>query len=240
VTRLRSILLGVTLGGVVGAVILALLLWVTGDGDAPPAEASASSASAPAEEPASGEAEAVPSGPMVKMQPVTIYQRAATAEVALVGVPAQIVWLESPIERARQIVRIALEGTDQTRIEAYPPTVRPLEFRDVFIDDRGIAWVDLEPASALKVGGSDEEQALVAVLARSLVEGLEEVRRVGLLVDGEPRRTLAGHVDLERTFLGNEWPLAGERAGRSRRGDFPPYDDEEEPAAGMARLRAGR
>ena len=236
-TRWKSVLLGLLAGGAVGLVILVAVVMVVGDGESPvpedPSDQAAGADPAPT-------GDATPSGPVVKMHPVTIYQRAPTAEVALVGVPAQIVWLDSPIERARQIVRIALEGTEQSGVEAYRPTVRPLQVRDVFIDDRGIAWVDLEPASALKVGGSDEEQSLVAVLARSLVEGLEEVRRVGVLVDGEPRRTLAGHVDLERTFSGSEWPLAGESGGSSRREAFPAPAGGRERVSGMARLRTRR
>ena len=209
-TRRQSIVLGLLAGAAVGGLVL-LAVWGLateadpgrGAGAGEPGEsADDSEAQASAHQP--------PSGPAVRMQPVTIYQRAPTADVTLVGIPAQIVWLDSPVERARQIVRIALEGTGQEQVEAYPPTLRSMEYRDVFIDDRGIAWVDLEPASALRVGGSDEEQALVAVLPRSLVEGLEEVRRVGVLVDGEPRRTLAGHLDLERTFDGSEWPLAAD------------------------------
>jgi hypothetical protein len=235
VTRWKSVLLGLLAGGAAGAVILVVVILLAKDRTVPEPEP----ATAPAEGP-SASPEAAPSGPVVKMQPVTIYQRAATSEVALVGVPAQIVWLDSPIERARQIVRIALEGTEQSNVEAYRPTVKPLAFRDVFIDDRGIAWIDLEPDSALKVGGSDEEQSLVAVLARSLVEGLDEVRRVGLLVDGEPRRTLAGHVDLERTFRGTEWPLAGETGGRSRRGPVHGGSPPEDRPDGVASLRTRR
>ena len=29
-------------------------------------------------------------------------------------------------------------------------------------------------------------------------------------MDGEPRRSLAGHVDLGRTYTGSEWPLRNE------------------------------
>jgi hypothetical protein len=216
VTRTQSVLLGLLAGAAVGVLVLLAVWLLAGDG-----ERGSGAASDEPDTARAGPERASPpgpdSGPTVRMQPVTIYQRAPTADVTLVGVPAQIVWLDSPVERARQIVRIALEGTEQDQVEAYPPTLRSMEYRDVFIDDRGIAWVDLKPASALRVGGSDEEQALMAVLARSLVEGLDEVRRVGLLVDGEPRRTLAGHLDLERTFDGSEWPLAADtRAGGSR------------------------
>ncbi|MDQ7087410.1 MAG: hypothetical protein Q9Q13_05930 [Acidobacteriota bacterium] len=70
--------------------------------------------------------------------------------------------------------------------------------------------------------GSDAEQAVVAALARSLVEGLDEVRAVGLLVGGENRRTLAGHVDLTRVYDGSEWPLAFDEPGTAPPGATPP------------------
>lgn len=213
-TRTQSVLLGLVCGAAVGVLILAFAWWSMGGGDADGSGAEAEPGpETPAEEGAPGSGGADRAGPMVRMQPVTVYQRAATADVTLVGVPAQIVWMDSPVERARQIVRIALEGTGEPDVEAYPPTLSPVSYRDVLIDDRGIAWVDLEASAPLRIGGSDEEQALVAVLARSLVEGLDEVRRVGLLIDGEPRRTLSGHVDIGRTFSGSEWPLARERYG---------------------------
>jgi hypothetical protein len=81
-----------------------------------------------------------------------------------------------------------------------------VRLREVLIDDRGIAWVDLEGPSLRVVGGSDEEMALVAALARSLNENLEEVDRVGFLISGEPAETLVGHVDATRTYTGYEWP----------------------------------
>lgn len=210
----RNIILGVAAGAAAGLVVLlAVIALVGGDDEGAteeePAPAGVSGAVEPAGPPG-GDAQRVPAkaaGPAVRMQPVTIYQRAASQELRLVGVPAQIVWLDSPVERARQIVRLALEGVGRQDVEAYPPAGGRVAYREVFIDDRGIAWIDLDPASVHEIQGTDEEQSVVAVLARSLVEGLDEVQRVGILVDGESRRTLVGHVDLERTFTGTGWPV---------------------------------
>jgi len=70
------------------------------------------------------------------------------------------------------------------------------------------------PPGLREAMGAGTLGSLDAVLLFSLqgpdIEGLDEVRRVGIVVDGEPRRTLAGHVDLSRTFTGREWPLASE------------------------------
>ncbi len=152
--------------------------------------------------------------PEVKTLTVMIYQRALTPEVILTPVPAKIYWLPAPAARARQIVRFVLEGIPSAR-GVVKPSRAALVCREVFVDPRGTAWVDLEPAGVAKIEGSDEEQSVVAAVARSLVEGIDEVHRVGLLVGGEPRRTLAGHVDLSRTYSGREWPSTRDRAARS-------------------------
>ncbi|MCU0231899.1 MAG: GerMN domain-containing protein [Acidobacteria bacterium] len=141
----------------------------------------------------------------VPYRPVTIYLRAPGEALALAAVPAQIVDFPSPVERARQIARLVLDGVPETR-DAVAPVRRGVTLREALIDDRGIVWVDLDGSSLRVVGGSDEELALVAALARSLNENLDEVVRVGFLVSGEPAETLAGHVDATRTYTGYEWP----------------------------------
>jgi hypothetical protein len=141
----------------------------------------------------------------VTYEEVTIYLRAPGEGLALAAVPSRIVYFPSPVERARQIVRLVLDGVPEAT-GAVAPVRAGVRLREVLIDDRGIAWVDLEGPSLRAVGGSDEEMALVAALARSLNENLEEVARVGFLVSGEPAETLAGHVDATRTYTGYEWP----------------------------------
>jgi hypothetical protein len=141
----------------------------------------------------------------VAYEEVTIYLRAPDEALALAAVPVRIVYFPSPVERARQIVRLVLDGVPEAT-GAVAPVRGGVRLREVLIDDRSIAWVDLEGPSLRVVGGSDEEMALVAALARSLNENLEEVDRVGFLVSGEPAETLAGHVDASRTYTGYEWP----------------------------------
>jgi len=141
----------------------------------------------------------------VAYEEVTIYLRAPGEALALAAVPARIVYFPAPVERARQIARLVLDGVPEAT-GAVAPARAGVRLREALIDDRGIAWVDLEGPSLRVVGGSDEEMALVAALARSLNENLEEVARVGFLVSGEPAETLAGHVDVTRTYTGYEWP----------------------------------
>ncbi|UCF69267.1 MAG: GerMN domain-containing protein [Acidobacteriota bacterium] len=208
--RKRAVGLGVLLGSAAGLLVLLVVLSVKDGSEPVPTPLAPPPPVAADEDAAPGVDE-----PTVRTQPVAIYQRAASERLALVAVPAQIIWMASPVDRARQIVRLVLEGVPESG--ALRPTREKLRYREVLIDASGIAWVDLagEPLSGLT--GSDAEQALVGCLARSLVENLDEVRRVGIVVDGEPRQTLAGHVDLSLTFTGREWPSLDQASARRLR-----------------------
>jgi len=164
----------------------------------------------------------------VTYEDVTIYLRAPGEALALAAVTARIVHFPSPVERARQIARLVLEGVPEA-IGAVAPVPGGVRLREAMIDDRRIAWVDLEGPSLRVVGGSDEEMALVAALARSLNENLEEVDRVGFLISGEPAETLVGHVDATRTYTGYEWPGPPPPASL-----LPPVPASHQPAAPAA------
>ncbi len=209
-------------GAAVGALLGGLFLWVavTGFGASPSETPSPADEAAPAGPPQSADARSAPAAPPrasageepalpVETRPVTIYRRAATDAFALVPSLGQIVWFGSPADRGRQIAQLVIDGVaDAPRGVA--PAPHGVRVRDVHLAPDGTMWVDLASESIPRITGSDTEQGVVACLARSLVEGLDEVRRVGFVVDGEARRSLAGHVDLRRTFTGREWPLASE------------------------------
>lgn len=153
----------------------------------------------------------VPAAPeRVRTQAVTVYQRAMSGELLLAPVTAQIIWFSSPVERARQIAQLAIEGIPAAKGVVRPSTAT-LRVRELYIDAQGTAWVDLEAEGVARLQGSDEEQSVVAALSRSLVLGIDEIHRVGVLVGGEPRRTLAGHLDLSRVFSGREWPATDDK-----------------------------
>jgi hypothetical protein len=206
VKRQLPVILAAGAGALLAVVLLAFLFL---GGDEEP-EAGPKAAAPPAE--ARPGADPPPAGLMVQTRPVTIYRRAETDELALVASTGQIVWFGGPVDRARQIVRLVLEGVDDAEAGVLP-VPEGIRFRDVYLDDRQTAWVDLVGSSLAPLAGADEEQALVGSVARSLVDGVDEIERVGFLVDGEPRRSLTGHVDATRTFTGSEWPLVGEDGG---------------------------
>ncbi len=146
-------------------------------------------------------------GPLPRL--IAVYQRARTDQLQLAPVESQIVWMPNVTDRAAQIVRLVLEGFPENS-NTVSPAPAGVKCRGVFIDDRGTAYVDLDGATIGMIHGADEEESLVAAVSRSLVDGLQEVKRVSFLIDGEPRDTLAGHVDLSRQFSGREWEVAGQ------------------------------
>ncbi|MDH3284397.1 MAG: GerMN domain-containing protein [Acidobacteriota bacterium] len=203
-TRSAAIASGLVVGVFVGLVLLALFVRVMrgGDGAAPQAVQETEETAGVPDDAGDEDDSAAAGG--VKTLPVTVYQRAGTRSLLLKPAGARIVWFDSPVERARQLVRHVIDGV---RAEgAVRPAPSGMGYNDVYVDDNRIAWVDLAGEGTSKLVGADMEEALVACLTRTLVDNLNEVQRVGILVDGEPRRTLAGHVDISRTFTGREWP----------------------------------
>lgn len=208
-SRPAAIVTGLLVGGIVGAIVLALALRgrdgrATGPEVSPP-PAVEQAPDAEADGTTAGEGET-----RVRTMEVTIYLRAGTTDLQLRQVPAEIVWFDSPIERARQLVAKTLAGAPDEKDSGPAPS--GLGFHDVFVDDRRIAWIDLAGDTLSVLAGADVEESTVACLARTLAENLAEVERVGFLVDGRTRRSLAGHVDISRTFTGAEWPVEGQTA----------------------------
>lgn len=195
--RWTAVALGVLAGALGGAIILAGF-WLMGCGRAPRRDTGA-----PAGPGATSRTAGTP-GVEVAYEEVIVYLRDPEEKLALVAVPGRIIAFPSALDRARQIARLVLDGIPETT-EGVPPARPGVALLNVYLDDRRTAWLDLDAASLRVVGGSDEEQALVAALARSLVDNLHEIDRVGFLVSGRPAETLAGHMDVTRTYTGYEW-----------------------------------
>jgi len=170
------------------------------------AAAPAAAANAPAAAPGAPAAPATTGAPARRK--ATIFQRAATEEFALVPVEAEIDDLPAPGARARQIAQLVLGGVPDAK-DALTPTRKIPRLRAVHVTTAGVAWIDLDAASVAGVG-ADEELSLVGALARSLTASMPEIKRVGLLLDGHPRESLAGHVDLKRTYTGAEFPSSAD------------------------------
>lgn len=108
--------------------------------------------------------------------------------------------------QARHIVEAQLQPVAEPLVSAIPAGVT---VRDVFVTDRGEAYVDLSgEISTNHTGGSLDEILTVYTIVGALTQNLPDIQRVQILVDGREVDTLAGHVDLRRplrpdpTYLG--------------------------------------
>ncbi len=113
----------------------------------------------------------------------------------LVGEFREIFATSSPGDRAKQIVADLISGpTSPEALRALPPDVR---LRQAYVLDSGVAYLDFNAALTESVGGGSMEELLVVYsIVDSVVLNIPEIKRVGILVNGQPLETLNGHIDL--------------------------------------------
>lgn len=86
--------------------------------------------------------------------------------------------------------------------EGRPAVLKDLVLRALYLDGGGTAYADLQPAGQKEVRASagDELLALYAIV-NTLTYNFSEVRSVRFLVNGREVPTLAGHIDITRSFM---------------------------------------
>jgi spore germination protein GerM len=123
--------------------------------------------------------------------------------MSLVQVQREVPFSATPAEQARAIIEAQLAPA-APQVSAVPPDVK---LRDVFVTERGDAFVDLSgDITAKHPGGSLDEIFTVYSIVNALTVNLPAVTRVQILVDGKEVDTLAGHVDLRHPLAKSlEW-----------------------------------
>ena len=96
----------------------------------------------------------------------------------------------------RIVVEEIAKGSTTGLLPTLPAGTRVLE---VFVQARGVAWVDLssEATSGLP-GGSRAELLTVYSVVNTIVTNFPAVSRVRIVVNDQPVTSLGGHVDLSR------------------------------------------
>ena len=96
----------------------------------------------------------------------------------------------------RTVVEELAKGSRTGLVSTLPEGTRVLE---VFVQARGVAWVDLSSeASSGLPGGSKSELLTVYSVVNTIVTNFPAVSRVRLVVNDQPVTSLGGHVDLSR------------------------------------------
>jgi len=102
-------------------------------------------------------------------------------------------------EEAEAVVEELIKGSRSGKLNPLPENTR---VRQIFVTSEGTAYVDLS-RHLLEASyyGSSGEMAAVYSIVNSLAYNFKEIKRVSLLVEGNERETLGGHIDLSRPFL---------------------------------------
>ena len=148
-----------------------------------------------------GTAETAPAAAVRKITATLYY--VGDDGMTLVPVQREVPFGATVVEQARAIV--------EAQLAAAPPLVSAIpaetKLRDVFITERGDAFVDLSgDVTAKHTGGSLDEIFAVYTIVNALTVNLPAVTHVQILIDGKEVDTLAGHVDLRHPLSKNmEW-----------------------------------
>ncbi len=158
----------------------------SGDDAATPPGATTAASPADSEPPVPGEATA-PRRTVTVLWP-------ATDAAGLRAREAEVFNTRDPADLGRQIIGLLLGPAPETSVAN--PLPAGTKLLALFVDDRGIARVNLSREAASVPGGSTWEMLAVHAVVGSLIRSIPQVRRVQILVDGREIETLAGHLDL--------------------------------------------
>lgn len=105
-------------------------------------------------------------------------------------------------ERINQIKQTLIElfkgPTQLTLVSAMPEGT---QLREVYMDQQGILYVDCSAEIQSKhSGGTNAELLTVYSIVNTIMKNFEEIKGVKIIVAGEAKETLAGHIDLSNPF----------------------------------------
>ncbi len=110
-------------------------------------------------------------------------------------IPASV----SVTEEAKRIVEELIKGSELGYLSPFPPETR---LRQLFITREGVAYVDFSKDIMDKnLSGSSAELATVYSIVNSLAFNFKPIKKVFILVEGEEKETLRGHISLSQAFL---------------------------------------
>lgn len=101
---------------------------------------------------------------------------------------------------SRQLIAALIRGPEKSSNRTLPEGAR---LRALFVVD-GRAYVDFASASFIShPGGVETELLSIYSIVNTLVVNVDAIREVKILIGGQERVTLAGHIDLQLPFVAN-------------------------------------
>jgi spore germination protein GerM len=99
---------------------------------------------------------------------------------------------------AEAVLAELIKGSSGGLVSALPPETK---LRQVFLTKDGTAYADFsKDLSSAHPSGSDAENATVFAIVDTLAFNFKAIKQVFILVDGEERETLNGHITLDRPY----------------------------------------
>lgn len=123
---------------------------------------------------------------------------------SLMPVSVDLPLSKDPVLRAKQVLNTLLAGPVDVDLRTLPPDAVLLAFY-LLPDGTGIADFSEALATATP-SGIESEQIAVNSITKTLEANVPQVRWLKILIHGQEVDTLAGHLDLTRTFLVNAKP----------------------------------
>ena len=121
----------------------------------------------------------------------------ALHKAGLVEEGAEIYATASLLNQAKQVLLLVLAGPKNLKTEGAPSFGSGAAMREMFMDGKDLAVLDLAIGTALShPGGTTAEYASLLSLWKSLSVNFPQAKRLQILIDGQPAVSLAGHVDL--------------------------------------------
>ena len=97
--------------------------------------------------------------------------------------------------QVKQVLQLLFSGPKSPGSAAAFPA--DFKYREVFTTEKGLAVVDLDPDSVLHhPGGTSSEFVSLYCLTRAILDNFKDITRVQVLVGGQIRESLAGHMDI--------------------------------------------
>jgi spore germination protein GerM len=105
----------------------------------------------------------------------------------------------STVREAEEVIAELIKGPQTGLISSLPPETK---LSQLFITKEGIAYVDFSRDLADKhPSGSTAEISTVYSIVNSLTYNFKTIKKVFILIEGEERETLGGHISLDHPFL---------------------------------------
>jgi spore germination protein GerM len=105
----------------------------------------------------------------------------------------------SAVREAEEVVAELIKGSKAGLVSSLPPETR---LAQLFITKEGVAYVDFSKDLIEKhPSGSAAEISTVYSIVNSLTYNFKPIKKVFILIEGEERETLGGHISLDHPFL---------------------------------------